>query len=51
LKECEEARNGDSGLRKSLDFRFASQMDDVKDVADFSSKDEEGMEELSRQNV
>jgi hypothetical protein len=38
-------RISDSGLRKSLDFRFANQMEDVKDVANFSSSkedDEEG---------
>lgn len=39
MKELEELKNNDTGLRKSLDFRFASQMDDVKDVANFESKD------------
>lgn len=54
----EDLRIADGGLKKSLDFRFANQMDDVKEVANFESKDDddedegnETTEELSRQNV
>lgn len=29
-----------SGLRKSIDIRFGNQLDDVKELANFDSKDD-----------
>ena len=37
----EDLKVSDTGLRKSLDFRFANQMEDVKEVANFGSKDDD----------
>ena len=37
LKEIEELRSGEVSLRKSMDFRIAGNMDDVREIADLEN--------------
>ena len=54
LKEIEELRSGEVSLRKSMDFRIAGNMDDVREIADLENnskveeENNEKVEELSR---